>query len=357
MTLGLVLLTGNDGRGLEPTLRRLHAVVAGGRVPLLIVDQGSDDGTLRRLAGFMADSGTAPGGRVRLLKLSAPEVDLDDATELARAELGADYVLGLRAGDLPCPPALEVLRVQLRARQPDLAICAQGWGLHGAALAPADATRLERMAGTGQPDPDVLYPDPRRLLASAELRAQLGPMRRGSGALADWDLYDRWVGATRRRLIFSDPVLLRPLPVSPVQSLFSALAVRHAACPRGEGRVTALARGLIRIGDEMRFYDPDAAAEVIAAASGLLRVLTWPEARGLRALPGPAAELLATLRAGGRRLGWAAARAQLAAQAAEEDRRRLAALAGELRSLREDLDLALPGPDYLRDLYERVRPK
>ena len=42
-------------------------------------------------------------------------------------------------------------------------------------------------------------------------------------------------------------------------------------------------------------------------------------------------------------------------QTAAQDRARIAALTGEIRDLRRDLDLALPGPGYMRELYERLR--
>lgn len=350
MTLGLVLLTGNDGRQLDFALPRLGLAVAQG-VPLLIVDRGSQDGTLERLAAFVQ----GPGRGARLLELEAPELNLAAAMTLARQELGSAYILGVTGRDLLCPEALEALRWQLKARTPDLAVCAQGWWQTGAGvpLAPADAGRLVELAAKAAPDPVLLRPDPRRLLPSAELALRLESSLRGSGPLAAWDIYDAWTEAADRILVHPEPVLLQELPKSPLQRLFRGLAQRLGEPAGRRDRMRILEQGLLRIGQEMRFCDPAEAAAEIAAAQELLRGLNWADRRRAAAAGGPAGELLAALRRG--RHGLSAARSVLTQQAAAEDRRRLEALAGEIRALRQDLDLALPGPDYLRDLYERVR--
>lgn len=349
--LELVLLTGNEGRRLEPALARLQAALAQG-VDLTIVDRGSQDGTLARLDAFVQGSGQG----ARLLRLEAPELDLAGALEAAAAGQAGRYRLGLTGQDLICPEALTPLMHRLQREKPDLAVCAQGWWLTGGVpLAPADADGLAAQAAAQVPDVTILQPDPRRLIPSAALAAEHGPLRPGPGPIGSWTTYDIWTGAAERILVYPEPVALRPLPEISLQSLFFALLEQVSTQPKGAGRVAALERGLGRIGAEIRFADPAQAPADIAAATDLLRGLNRSERQRAAAVPGPAGALLSALRDGGRRHGPGLALAVLARQTAAEDRRRLNALAMEIRGLRADLDLALPGPEYLRRLYERLR--
>ena len=343
--LGFVLLTGDDGRQIDLCLHRLQGVV-GEDLPLVIVDKGSRDGTLERVENFVGGAG--PG--VRLIKLDEPALTPAMAVALARTEIGAEYILGLTGQDLLCPETLEPLTRWLAAQKPDLAIIAQGWWQTGAGaiLPPVD---LAQMAAGGA-DPAMLVADPRRLMPSRELAARLEPP--GTGPLDEWKAYDAALAAAGAVMVWPDPVLLRPMPESPLQSLFSALTQHIQSLPHAE-RGAALSTGVRRIGDVMGFCDPSRAEAEIDAALGLFRTLGRGERKLACAVGGPAADLLAALQDGGRRHGRTAARLVLMGQTAVQDRVRIAALTGEIRDLRRDLDLALPGPGYMRELYERLR--
>lgn len=340
--LAILMLVHNAGRRLDLGLRQLQPVLHEGAGPLVLIDTGSQDGSLEKLQAFVA----GPGRGAALLRLHQPRLTLAEAVELVRAETGMEYVLGLTGQDLLLPEALPPLRAMLQELQPELAVCGQGWwqtGL-GAPLAAADAARMSAGA------PEQLLPDLRRLLPGTRLAARMGPVAPLPGLLGDWRAYDAWLEAAGEVRVFPGPVLLRPMPQGKLAQRCDELAQALRAVPRRQ-RPALLEQGLSRISDEIAFCDPATAGEDAAAAARLRRGLSWrARARAVR-LPGPAGLLMKALQRGGE----TAALAVLAQQAAAQDRARLAALAGEIRSLREDLELALPGPDYLRELYERVR--
>lgn len=339
--LAIVMLVHNAGRRLEPGLRQLQPVLQL-EVPVVLIDAGSQDGSLERLRGFAAEQGAV------LLELDQPQLRLDEAAEMARQRTGADYVLPLCGQDLLLPGAVPPLLEMLQRCRPQLAVCGHGWWLAGpgAPLAPPDAARLNADGIRAE----ALLPDLRRLLPSAGLAARMGSPEPLPGPLGDWRAYDAWLEAAGAVQVFAGPLLLQPLPQTRLAARCGGLAEVLAAAPEGQ-RPGLLERGLQRLGDEIAMCDPAEAEDAMAAAARLHRSLDQAGRDAAAGMPGPAGLLMRALQQGGE----AAVLGVLAQQAAVQDRARLAALAGEIRSLREDLDLALPGPDYLRDLYERVR--
>lgn len=341
MMLAVLMLVHNGGRRLELGLRQLQTVQQAGAL-LVLADTGSQDGSLEKLRVFAA----GPGRGAVLLQLDQPELGLPEAVALVRGETGADYVLGLTGQDLLLPKALPPLLEMLRCRRPELAVCGQGWWQTGpgAPLAAPDAGRMGKVA------PKQLMPDPRRLLPAAGLAGRMGAPAPLPGPLGDWQAYDAWLQAAASVRVFPGPVLLRPPPPGRLAQMCSGLAQALRAAPRRQ-RPALLELGLLRLGDEIALCNPASAAEDATAAAGLQRSLGWRAGARAARQPGLAGQLMRALQQGGE----AAALAVLAQQAAVQERARMAALTGEIRTLREDLDLALPGPDYLRDLYERVR--
>lgn len=365
--LTLMLMTRDDGRGLDLVLRQIAAArrIASGPsggggaplaasaqsaepLPVVIIDTGSSDGTLQRLRDFVA----GPGQGAILICLQQPQLSLAAARELARAETGSAYVLGLTGRDRLQVDNLQPLLDVLEWQKPDLVIDPQGVWLTGGeqtALPAPDAARLQR---GGPLNPAELMPDLNRLMPAADLVATQGTVAADAGPLGGWHSYDRWLQQAGKVVVAPAPLVLRPQPEPGLVSLLAALRDGLAQV-RGQKRRALLQRGLTVLGDEMAFCDPAQASEDAAAAWGFYRALGWRERRFAAAQPGAGGQLLAALRQDGPLL----ATLVLGQMAAAQDRRRLAALTQEIRSLREDLDLALPGPDYLRILYERVRPR
>lgn len=364
--LTLMLMTQDDGRGLDLVLRQIAAARciasgpddAGGALlsasaqsaaplPVVIIDTGSSDGTLQRLRDFVA----GPGQGAILICLQQPQLSLAAARELARAETGSPYVLGLTGQDRLLVDHLPGLLDVLERDRPDLVIDPQGiWQTAELASLPMpDSLRLQ---GADPVNPAELMPDLNRLMPTADLVATQGTVAADAGLLGDWHSYDRWLQQAGKVVVAPAPLVLRPQPAPGVSQLLTWLQAALVSL-RGGRRRALLLRGLTVLGDEMAFCDPAQASEDAAAAWAFYRALGWRERRLAAAQPGAGGQLMAALRRGGQLM----AALVLGQVAAAQDRRRLAALTQEIRRLREDLDLALPGPDYLRILYERVRPR
>jgi len=323
---------------------------------LVIIDAGTQGGTRAQLRTFAEGRGRG----AHILSLDPGAVSPVAARALARRETGAEYVLELGARDLLCAGATAALEAQLEETRPEVMICPHGWWVAGpsSALPGPDAARLE------VPVPAERYPqlfaDPRRLLLRApdvEERCRLAVQ---AGAPAqEWACYDAVLGAVDTVALAAGPVLLRPLPDCRAAAAVSAARAALEALPARAPRGLALARLLPRISDELTQVDPANTDAVIAATRALVAALPWRARRALRRAPvsapetEPAARLLTAVAAGDQ----AGATALVAQLAAARDRACMRALSGEIGQLRGDLDRALPGPDYLMELYERMRPR
>jgi len=339
--LGFVLLAHNEGRQLELGLRALGQALEPGD-PLLLIDAGSQDGSLELLQIFADEAGR----QAEILRLQEPGLSLAEAAQLARQQTGADYVLAMTGQDLLLPNVVAPLKAMLKAQKPDLMICNHSWWVAGvgAPLACVDASRV-----AGGEEAAQLLPDLRRLLPTSALAARLETPA-ATTALAEWQAYDTWLAAAQSLAVFPEPVLLRPLPVERLGSMFDDLVALLQGSPKRQCRMI-LQQQLPRISDEMILCDPAQAEADIASAVRFYSALNEDDQRWAAQFPGPVGELMAAVCSGEP----AAVRMVLSLQASTQDRARLLALTAEIRQLREDLDLALPGPEYLLELYQRLR--
>ncbi len=361
MMLGLVLVARNEGRGLGLVLRQLGAAMRAG-AKVLVISAGSQEDTLAQIRFFGESCGQGAGSESGqgsedgpdILRLDQDDLDMAAALALGRDRLGTPYVLGLGGEDLICADAIAPLIARLIAEQPDLMICNHSWRVagRGFALPCVDAARMAALAGRATPSRAALrglLADPRRFLLAG--RDVVWPETgTGAGAGDDWDIYDTILKQAGRVAVFTDPVVLRPEPDDLSVALFKTVAAQLAACPPAS-RLALMERLLPRLGDGMAFYAPENAMDVLRGAARLREILPPPEWHAAARVPGPAGGLLGAVQQGGDPAGLGV----LAHLAATQDRARLLALSREIRALREDLDLALPGDDYLRALYERVR--
>jgi len=338
--LGFVLLAHNEGRQLELGLRTLTQALEPGD-PLLLIDTGSQDGSLETLQIF-ADK---TGRQVEILRLQEPGLSLAEAAQLGRQQTGADYVLAMTGQDLLLPNVVTPLKEMLKTQQPDLMICNHSWWVTGMAapLACADASRVFEGEG-GQ-----LLPDLRRLLPTSALASRL-ERPAAATVLAEWQAYDDCLAAAQSLAVFPEPVLMRPLPVARLGSVFDDLVALLQGRSKGQYRML-LQQQLPRISDEMILCDPAQVEADIASAVRFYGALDEDDQRWVAQFRGPVGELMAGVCSGEP----AAVRMVLSLQSSTQDRARLLALTAEIRQLREDLDLALPGPEYLLEIYQRLR--
>lgn len=303
--------------------------------PLVFLDQGTDAGSREMIQAFIRRHGGA------LLALEGP-VSAAEATALVRRQTGADYVLPFTPQDRISRAGLAALKTRLEDTEPDLAVLASAFWLTSAdhPLPGPDAAR-------GRDRAETLFADPRRLLLRGDGCDHPDPL---ADPAAAWTI---WEGALARAafvLHLPDPVLLRPLPETGAAPSFDAAIRWLKAAPRPE-RAAQLDTALLRLDDALALAPAEAAEDTLEAAQRLQAALPRALRRRLPDLPGPAARLLNALVRNAR----GEALAQLALLAAARNAERSRALAAEYAALRHDLDLALPGPEYLMELYSRLR--
>lgn len=275
---------------------------------------------------------------------------LNDAVDLLRVQTGSRYGLVLRAEDRLCPAAVpDLLALMAQAGPEDLLLWREAYWLADTDVPmPApDAARwadLPRQA-TGA-DVLGLLPDPRRILSAGPCPDLADPWQAADQA---WTRYEAMIPATARVHLLKEPLVLRHLGAAAPAPGFAALA------SFGAGADQALHRRLDWLGDLLPATGADQVAPLLQAAMNAAAVL--PAAALQSAEPGPARDLLLALQdsAAGPVAVQAAAQAQLALLMASHQARRQSVLEQGYANLRRDLDLALPGPDYLADLYARLR--
>ncbi|WP_204115969.1 hypothetical protein [Shimia biformata] len=341
-----------------PVLRRAldhlrHALTGADHLVALVCGDPGDD-TLPELARAGLDPvrmDEADLSWAAALKLVPSLVrDRTEAGTREGAQNGGPYLLALDAADMIDPGALDRLRRRLAGDgpdQPDLVVVNRGWWLGAPAVAlPApDADRLAALA----PRPDraalgALMPDPARLVIHRDLLARLDAADE-TDPVALWRLA---LERAERPLPWSDVVWLSRFRRRSAAPVFAAIPAGDDAAP------AAREQALTQAGDALAFTGPDEARAILRAAEDLLARLT-PQLIPAAGIPGtgPAADLLRTLQDEGR----AMALTGLLLDLATAEQRRTEALAAALSELRADLDLALPGPDYLRRLYDRIRAR
>ena len=342
--LGLTLLMQSDGPRLKLALASLKSALHPDD-HLCIVDARPSPHPVPFLAQFVEDH----EAQAEVVQLDQPGLDVVSATQAMRPRLRGTYVMGLTEQDLVQPKALAELRRRVQADAPDMMIANDAYWVAGPAsqLACADSQAMQDLAGhgTGQSaitrsQAQALLADPRRLVLSREA-PELPPV-------PDWARYDAALDKAGSLSVFTTPVLLRPLPQPDVARLIEGLAPLLSDKGQGSADVALILR---RVDHALVHHSPEDAARICAACRRVLGGLPRKTRRTLGTLPGQAAQLLHLVHTNGE----GAAFGLLSLIAAQLDRKLHLAQIAELRQLRQDLDVALPGPDYLMELYERVR--
>lgn len=376
---------------LWPACRALAAALApADRLTILDAapDAAATQGALRQIARFAGECGWPAGVEVQELRLAAPPASPAGWEALARrlAAEGIDrhagqsgrpdgpegWLLALSAADRLYPAGLAALRTALAgAPEAGLAICGADWwlGAPGVTLAWPDAGRWPAPGLQDRAAALSLRADPDRMLqrggigagarlarlAGAEPALPLAAMIGESQAL---------LAAHPRALFCPAPLFSTPLPASRATE---AVALLTAALPgRGHPSDAGLADGGMadggalpalaqRLTEELELAEPADLPALLDRLDAGLRALPRRGRAALLAQPGPLPGLLAGLLAALHRGGPVAALPLAALIAAQGNLRRNTALAAALGRLRRDVDVALPGPDYLIEQFDRLR--
>lgn len=340
--LSFVMVTQDDGPDLDAGLRALGAVMAPDD-RLIAFDTGSTDHGAARLEAFDAPCD--------LIRLETGALGWAEAMRLALDLAQTPYLMALQPRDRLCPAPLSALRDHLAAAAPDLAVLQTGWWLCDPEhpMPRTDAARVTALSAPADPAAlQGLCPDPRRLVLSRspwrERSAVFGAGRTASS------LYSEMLVQAGSVHVQPGPVLVHPpAPVDPVPLLRDVL--REMAALPSAARTARLDARLVWLDEVVMRTPPEAGAALLDAFTLLLRGLARPLRARLRAADGPSGRVAAALH----RRGRAETLATIALLAAQENRKRSDHLATDYARLRSDLDLALPGPDYLRALYARLR--
>lgn len=338
--LSFAMVTRNEGRALDDTLRMLGATMAP-EDHLIAIDAGSADRTAARLMEF------AERAPCTVLQLDTPEIRLAQALLLALDAAQTAYVMWLGPRDHLRPEALTDLRQCLEMTAPDLAVTDSGWWY----ASPDRVWPRADAAQTATLPPDAsgatllgLCPDPRRLVIARAAGPHLRPIL--NDATRDPDLYAALVTAATAPAFVAAPVVLHALDSTDPAPQLEALRQHLPADTR-----TALHMVTAWSDDAVLRSAPDQAEALCAQLDVVWQALPPALQDALGTQSGPSAALFAALRAGGVR----DAMLHFALSALTRQQQQSAHLAAEYAHLRHVVQAALPGPDYLRRLYDRAR--
>lgn len=322
---------------LDPLMRRkLLGLVPhlGGQLELVVLDTSNDADTRAELHQCAA------GRNMQVIVLDRALDDPADRAAAARQAAGFAYVLMLGPQDWVDPDQLPALATMLAATTPEVCVLGMAhWLGDPAVILPApDAPRVAALLDPPEAtDLLRLMPEPQRLLLRNGIATRTGaPMQ-------DWQVWRDTLARTEAVAVFAPPVLRRPLPQH------GAARALEAAGQTQIGNDPGLV--LEWASDAFDLATARDATELLDAATALAGRLgqighTPPAPRALGAVITALEHKDAAL-----------ALARIALSVAANSEAASQGMATELGRLRRDLDLALPGPDYLRALYDRIRAR
>ncbi|MFG6604736.1 MULTISPECIES: hypothetical protein [unclassified Sulfitobacter] len=341
--LTFVMATENEGPDLDLTLDAL--VQAKGPEDALLVFHAGDDRTFARLQTFAA------GHSAQIIRTDSPVGNRGDLLRLALEMAETDYTMALAPTDRLQPEAFRTLRRTLQQETPDLCLLHSAWWLADAdhPLPRSDSALLEALPQRPSvSDCAGLLPDPRRLIfRTPDWLARLATWPPSAD---DRAFYERALTQSTELMAAPAPVLLHLYaPTNPAPALLSFtedLTVR----PKSE-RVACLVEWMPFLDEQLALCPPAETSLILNALPNIVAHLPRPVRRNMSQQPGAFACLLdAQIKDGS-----SGAKAELSLQISAQQQYRTDILARAYGRLRQDLDLALPGPDYLRNLYTRLR--
>lgn len=341
--LTFAMATENEGPDLDLALRALAE--AKGPEDALVVFHTGDDRTLARLQTFAAHH------TAQIIRTDGPIGDRADLLRLALEMAETNYTMVLAPTDRLHPDAFSALRKIVTQENPDLCLVHSAWWLADAdhPLPRSDSALFETLPlRPTATDCAYLLPDPRRLIfRTADWRARLATW---PPAEDDRAFYERALAQSTELMAAPAPVLLHLyVPANPAPALLG-FARALAARPKAE-RTACLVEWMPFLDESLTLCPPDETSAVLGTLPDIITELPRPFRWNMARLPGAFARLLEAQITEGR----VGAKAELSLQISAQQQRRTDILASAYGRLRQDLDLALPGPDYLRNLYTRLR--
>lgn len=342
--LSFVLTTRNAGRALDETLRMLGDVMQAGD-HLIAIDTGSTDKTIARLIDF------SERAACDIIRLETPQVSALEAFFLALEANRTPYLMLIGVHDQLRLDDLMDLRARIEEATPDLAVINSGWWYADPYRPWPRVDAPQAVALPSAPSTDALLalcPDPRRLVIShtglARLRATADrPIRAAA-------LYSALVSNARTPLFFNAPAVLHAKThADPVPQLDMLIRQMRGRATRGrvetEGQITTWAD------DAVLRTSPAHAGRLCAQLGVLLKALPRATRRHVCAHAGPSGPLFDAMR----RRQPREAMLHFALTCLTTQHEQTDHLATEYAHLQISVQTALPGPDYLRRLYDRAR--
>lgn len=341
--LTFAMATREEGPDFELSLAALAQ--ASGPSDRLLVFHFGDDQTLSRLQRF---SERHPA---RIIQTDSPIEEPIDLLRLALAMAETAYTLILSPTDRLQPDALESLRITLELAAPDLCLLHSAWWLADAKypLPRSDSAAFEKLPLRPSPEEcSDLLPDPRRLL----FRTRDWRERFNSRPLPDQqrDFYETILSDSAELLVARSAVLLHlHTPKDPTPTL-QDFCFALSNLPKSE-RATGLDAWSKVLDEALTLCPPEKANSLLRTLPKITALLPRSARKKIAHRTGVFAHLLAAQITEGS-IG---AKVALSLQLSEQQQRRSNVLAASYGRLRADLDLALPGPEYLQALYTRIR--
>lgn len=341
--LTYLMATQDEGPDFDLFLRDL-AQAMGPEDTLLVFHRG-DEQTLARLQAF------AEHHLTQIVQTEGPVACLGDLLRLGLQIAETKYTFPLAPTDRLQPNALVALRENLNRETPDLCVIYSAWWLADTdhPLHRSDRAFFDTLAARPAPaDCAGLLPDPRRLVF--QTAKWIGRSAAWPAGLEGKALYDRTLSDNTDLIAMPAPALLHLFALVNPKPALEDLHQELAARAKGD-RSACLAEWAPLLDEHLSLCPPSDAQTVLRALPPIAALLPRQARRNVTHIPGPFALLLAAWIKDGD-LG---AKAELSLFLATQQQRRTDILASAYGRLRQDLDLALPGPDYLRALYTRLR--
>lgn len=344
-------------RDASPSLWRLCLSLAAVTAPgdrIVAVDGGSRDKTPQLLRRFATEIGWGPEVGFELIALEEPGMSLAALAEIGRDRAMGSWCLEIHADDLVLASGIAALREVLSGQENGIVLANHAWMLAGPAspLPCPDADRWPDQGSdiSARATAQRLYPDPQRVICRSGgpvarvLASDLGPSERYDAALEDVPNDEAEIG------FCTAPVRLAPLP--PDTDLVSLTAMQGILQQLPANAASEIFEPhLLRAGDALIRLSPGQAEPWLEQAQTGLAALPRRLRKAICAHDSPAGRLLGILQKEGR----SAARTSLSLILAETQRQQADALRDEVAQLRADLDIALPGADYLERMRARAR--
>jgi len=341
--LTFAMATENEGPDLDLPLRALAQTME--PADALLIFHTGDDRTLARLQAFAAEH------PARIIRTDSALEQRSDLLRLALEIAETSYIALLDPTDRLQPDTFNTLRLMLQQETPDLCLVHSAWWLADVEhpLPRSDSALFETLPlRPTAPDCTGLLPDPRRLIfrtADWQARCATWP-----AVLEDRAFYRRALSESTELMATRAPALLHLYaPTDPAPTLLDF--IQTLATRSRRERATCLAEWMPFLDEQMALCPATETSALLDTLPDVIAQLPRSVRRNMARLPGAFARLLEAQITEGR----VGAKAELSLQISAQQQRRTDILASAYGRLRQDLDLALPGPDYLRNLYTRLR--